>query len=133
MKVKTADLTGAALDYAVSMTCEFQYGTPRRSKGMWIFPLSRPDWKTLGAATLDFGGWWKCNVPAYSTDWGCAGPLIDMHIKAIVNDAGQHWYAHTNDHVGFGETALIAAMRAIVASELGEEVEIPEEFTETDP
>ena len=75
-----------------------------------------------------------------STNWAHGGPIIDKLIKGhlfLMEDGdGDGEYAchvaysrtpHDNSH-GFGKTPLIAAMRCYVASELGNDVEVPTEL-----
>jgi len=82
-------------------------------------------------------------VPSYLTDWAQGGPIIErkhIHIgprtygpatvimnswRAIIGfdpDGGEHLFEQD------GPTPLIAAMRVYVVSELGEEVDVPEEL-----
>lgn len=95
MKVKTSELTGRALDWAVRQVTGHQ------------FLRYRP-----------------------STDWDQGGPLIEQHQYNLNYDVSQSpnvWQADNDlDEVGNGPTQLIAAMRAIVSSKLGDEVEIPD-------
>lgn len=106
--MKTSELTGAALDWAVD--------------------------KCLGKENEPYR-------PSYSTDWAQAGPIIErekIQISPIgENDTfGTRWSAQWLDSwpnvdkfsQTHGPTPLIAAMRCYVASELGNEVEIPEEL-----
>ena len=109
--MKTSELTGAALDWAVAK-CGFVQGTAR----------------SLIASEK-----------RYSTDWAVGGPIIEregielrywgLHSvpwKASIDgdtDAGVVLY---EEH---GTTPLIAAMRCYVASKLGDEIEIPTELT----
>jgi hypothetical protein len=99
MKLKTQDLTGSALDWAVAK-CE-----GRENDGTWDENFSS-NW-LLGGPIIERediamwpdqeGGWFA------STDQGKG---MDYH----------------------GGTALIAAMRCFVASKLGDTVDIPEEL-----
>jgi hypothetical protein len=102
--MKTSELSGAALDWAVAK-CE------------------EPN-LTLEAFQQD---WEKYNCAA-SIDWAQAGPIIEREkIDTYYGEKG--WWqavAETNDVFAFGSTPLIAAMRCYVASKLGDEVEIPE-------
>lgn len=101
--MKTAELTGAALDWAVAV-CEKN----------WAFEPDgcdsySNDWE-LGGAIIE-----RENVSITGTNfpwWEC--------------DTG--WYAHIGDRYSHGETPLVAAMRCYVASKLGDEVEVPEEL-----
>ena len=79
-----------------------------------------------------------CTAPPYSTDWAFGGPIIER--EGIVVDirkehgwvaAREFWYlqdAADHDLCSTGPTYLIAAMRCFVASQLGDEVEIPEQL-----
>jgi hypothetical protein len=109
MKIKTAELTGPALDWAVAK-CELPDG--------W------PDAEIVLGDETD-----------YSTDWAQGGPIIEREEISIAQDSGT-WRAdicpaHGGDHIDMtGPTPLVAAMRCFVASKLGHEVEIPEELDE---
>jgi hypothetical protein len=104
--MKTSELTGAALDWAVWAA---QYG-----EGFYGFKPERD---------------------RYSTDWSQGGPIIEREkIDTFNQDNGYNgailMATRKNPHPTpyFGETTLIAAMRCYVASKLGDEVEIPKEF-----
>lgn len=109
MLVKTSELTGVALDWAV-MTCE-GYVQPRPVE--WIL-----------------GGHF---TP--STDWAHGGPIIDQNCIMFDHDRGfdskQPWRASLSidpyNKID-GPTPLIAAMRCYVASKLGDTVEIPDKL-----
>jgi hypothetical protein len=116
MKIKTADLTGPALDWAVA-----------KSDG----------WDGPDLASYLF----TSRRVKPSVDWSQGGPIIEREEISIAQDSGT-WRAdicpaHGGDHIDMtGPTPLIAAMRCFVASKLGHEVEIPEELDEqarTDP
>jgi hypothetical protein len=104
-QMKTNELTGAALDWAVAK-CE-------------------------GRKDNDFGWWWDNYHP--STDWAQGGPIIAREaIQLTPDEYTQTWSAYTtnegNPYECVGTTPLIAAMRCYVASKLGDEVEIPQEL-----
>ena len=108
MPMKTSELTGAALDWAVAKCEGINY--------------VKDDVRFRGAYARK-----------YSTDWLQGGPIIerewiDLH---CVNDA--LWEAEINASAYHnrknGPTPLIAAMRCYVASKLGYEVELPEELS----
>jgi hypothetical protein len=73
-----------------------------------------------------------------STNWAQGGPIIEeegieIRVHCTHNNVITSWAAEKdwpmNKTVGHcGPTPLIAAMRCFVASKLGDEVEIPEEF-----
>lgn len=110
MKIKTKDLTGAALDWAVA-----------RAKGerpsLFIFQKTG----TLAARHH------------YSTNWAQGGPIIErerISIRQWTNVPIVHAYMPQDDApwASDGTSLLIAAMRCYVASKLGDEVEVPEEL-----
>lgn len=111
MKIKTQDLIGAALDWAVAK-CE---GTEITfSEGLQAAPLGMPS------------GQWEM----YSTDWAQGGPIIER--EGITLRCGLHgWDAELEefDAISHGPTPLIAAMRCYVASKLGDEVDVPDDLT----
>lgn len=105
MKVKTSDLFGVALDWAVT-----------KAEGL--------------DASIEPGEAWGCWNWAF--DWGQAGPIIERE-KIELIPKGTHWDAFADEdcHVPYsGPTPLIAAMRCYVASQLGDEVELPDELWE---
>lgn len=115
--MKTADLKGAALDWAVAK-CE--------------------GWSDEGLASIASGD--EYPEHAFSTDWSQGGPIIEREDISIVKLIGALWGATTcpvhqiyQDRTeayfqGSGLTPLIAAMRCFVVSKLGDEVELPEEL-----
>ena len=122
-KVKTSELTGAALDWAVAK-CEgndqFAQYTPR----LRVYH-QRTD--SLSSYTVTF---------CPSTDWTRGGPLIERECIDIMFE-GPEWYAYMRYEAsdGYnrtlqydGQTPLIAAMRCYVASKLGGEIDVPEEL-----
>jgi len=128
--MKTSDLTGVALDWAVAK-CEGHdahvYGGIVRTTMCKMFGS-------------------ECK---YSTDWLQGGPIIEREGIPIRKHSSGTWYAHMNlgdgeraqwhkhewvtskvqKQVRFdGPTPLVAAMRCYVASKLGDEVDVPEEL-----
>ena len=104
--MKTSELTGAALDWAVAK-CE---GITEGKDSAWYYD--------------------RRDAYNYSTDWAQGGPIIERQEIELI-PKGMHWdaYADEDFHVPYsGPTPLIAAMRCYVASKLGDEVEIPEEL-----
>lgn len=77
---------------------------------------------------------------AYCADWLAAGPIIEREIHSIADttmrgDMNFAWVAKT--HVGeglcvsmYGPTPLVAAMRCLVSSKLGDVVDVPDELIE---
>ena len=109
--MKTADLEGAALDWAVAK-CEG-----------WVDKLGSVEVQVM----------MHCDDFKYSTNWQQGGPIIEREkITPQYMDRG-YWRAWTEvgekaHKVAYGPTPLIAAMRCYVASKLGDGIEIPEVF-----
>ena len=142
--MKTKDLTGPALDWAVASSD----GRPR------------------GVRTFQ-AGYFDYHMYHYSTDWAQGGPIIERENITIIradddyetdadgfttNKRIPQWFAECSRWTGhglttcyegenmdptfmisedsgyYGPTPLIAAMRSFVASKLGDEVEIPKEL-----
>jgi hypothetical protein len=113
VKIKTSELTGAALDWAVakgeSLDCYIEDGV--------VHLKGQP-----------FDTDWRYWLP--STDWAQGGPLIERECITVgPNPFGPAFAANLSDLDTYGPTPLIAAMRCYVASQLGDEVEIPKELT----
>jgi hypothetical protein len=114
MGIKTSELTGTALDWAVAK-CEAVKLHPMPQNGVMEIHFSQPN-----------GG----NSFSPSTDWAQGGPIIEgygIELALIAN----HWkaaIAFSGKEVQRGPTPLIAAMRCYVASKLGDEVEVPKEL-----
>jgi hypothetical protein len=102
MKIKTSELIDLALDWAVA-TCE-----------------SRPHSFTL----LDSEPPLRVLVFQPSTDWSQGGPIIEREGIAMWPDEEGGFLASADEGKGkdyHGPTPLIAAMRAYVASKLGDD------------
>jgi hypothetical protein len=111
MKMRTSELQGAALDWAVA-TCEGGY--------------DERDFIVRG---------YKYTTPNYSTDWAQGGPIIErecinlFRLDPKTEDDTRFWLAHIDGiYCRYGVSAIVAAMRCYVAMKLGDEVEIPEEL-----
>lgn len=103
--MRTSELTGAALDWAVAK-CE---GV------VWLFEVL--DGTSPPGAS-------------YSTDWSQGGPILDKHISELIDCVDDGWEACCNGTYGAtGQTALEAVCKAYVASKLGDEVDVPKELT----
>ena len=118
--MKTNELTGAALDWAVAK-CNGHVD----------------DETIIRRLEPDEEGW----CIAYSTDWAQAGPIIEREKITVQTDPTdaepKGWSAYHrenlflddgSDHWQSGPTPLIAAMRCFVAACLGDEVDVPEEL-----
>lgn len=123
MKIKTNDLTGAALDWAVAK-CE------NSDTSIEHFVAMHSHY-AYDHGTFD-----------YSTKWAQGGPIIEREKATLSYDEdGQTYSAHVSlfrqrgmsnrTRWRSGPTPLVAAMRCYVASKLGNEVEVPEELIAT--
>ena len=108
--MKTSELTGMALDWAVA--------------------------KCGNAINNHFVTQWEQGHRNYSTDWAQGGPIIEREgiylARSTLTDDykwGASIYTEFRQYGEYGPTPLIAAMRCYVASKLGDEVEIPEELS----
>lgn len=115
MKIKTAELTGAALDWAVTV-CE--------GKAQGHPPLGER--RDLAEGITPYG---VKVAMYYSSAWSQGGPIIEREGLTLTHQADR-WVAQTDaDLFAYGPTPLIAAMRCYVYARLGDEIEIPEELT----
>ena len=105
--MKTSELTGPALDWAVA-----------RANG------HIDDETIIRRLEPDEDGW----CIAYSTDWSQGGPIIERERIELEHDGFAWWARITADEDYTGPTPLIAAMRCYVASKLGDEIELPKDF-----
>ena len=100
MKIKVSEATPRQLDWMVAR-CEGGVGE-NQLLGAWYAP---------------------------STDWAQGGPIIEREKIDILHEHDMRWVAVPQKGVErYGPTPLIAAMRCYVASQMGDEVEIPEEL-----
>lgn len=129
MKIKTSELTGAALDYAIALCkggVNFRFDTVAT---YWI-TINGKDW------ALSNKSWAQSFSP--STDWAQGGPIIERESIAVGDAGGGSWVAVKSWADGFfsafvvydGPTPLIAAMRCYVASKIGKEIDVPNELVE---
>lgn len=109
--MKTSELTGAALDWAVAMCEGFKYPND---------PVFKPSTN------------WAHGGPIIQRE------MIQLTPKCMVNPlhgwaAAYRSFDEDDDvyalHRKRGKTPLIAAMRCYVASKLGDDVDVPEELT----
>lgn len=125
--MKTTELTGAALDWAVAKANGWiEYPTDSIEQGAY--------WHT-DSSKAPFGRRVFKEEWNPSTDWAQGGPIIEREwINVIKHEDGTHWIAADerwkldDGHPEVGPTPLIAAMRCYVASKLGDEVDVPKEL-----
>lgn len=126
MKVKTSELAGAALAWAVALAEGHKPPLLRILRGNVALPDEEdPMW---------------CDYLDYSEDWELAGPIItrakiSIHFCVDTRDInGLYIHAHTMQNMDHGywrgdhEKPLTAAMRCYCYAKLGEFVDIPEEL-----
>ncbi len=144
VKVKVADLSGQALDWAVALSIGYS------------------DWDGECFCTDPSGyptGFFMTSF-CPSADWSQGGPIIERENITVIRVSNDYidgefvpkWFAETDYCVGhsavesyehqqidpafiisaddgmYGPTPLVAAMRCFVASKLGDELEIPDEL-----
>ena len=136
MKIKTSELTDAALDWMVAISkgipAEELYIQKRGSRlPPSIYRRNRDE-----DGNLD-GSYTTGPDLLFSRKWEAGGPIIDMAAHNLFkHNGGTEWCCACNvPRDGYtaivtadGPTPLIAAMRCYVASELGDEVDVPEEL-----
>lgn len=106
-RIKTGELIGVALDWAVAKCegVEFLFYDPPRGE----------------------------TRESPSTNWSQGGPIIEREMIWLGSDGvggfdARIYEPDSEPWCEYGQTMLIAAMRCYVASKLGDEVEIPEEL-----
>lgn len=118
--MKTSELTGAALDWAVAKSKKYPGWDPEKDYKSW--PAQK-----------------------FSTEWASGGPIIERELLQVSPRFLSAGYEHPNglwvweafvlgpeniddNFCQTGRTPLIAAMRCYVASKLGDTVEVPGEL-----
>jgi len=118
MKIKTAELTGPALDWAVASAEGAVWA-------VWRFKERHANGEMN-----------------YSTSWQEGGPIIEREQLTLDLTSSQYdsatdscikldlpqWWSSKGGTTSRGPTPLIAALRCYVASQLGDEVDVPEEL-----
>ena len=122
--MRTSELSGAALDWAVALCEGWQPERVRDDRGeyWWLFRDSR-----------------GMNPKHYhpSSHWGIGGAIIEREwidvvkpVNSVCWVATMHYQNDDDERTQTSEeqgaTPLVAAMRCYVASKLGDEVQIPE-------
>ena len=126
--MKTSELTGAALDWAVAKCVGMHVLMARGGRFVFdsdAFPEYRNDYNDD-----------KMQAFKPSTNWAQGGPIIErekLNTKPSIN--GDYWVALDGNPsrpyptvMFIGPTPLIAAMRCYVASKLGDDIEVPPEL-----
>ena len=125
MKIKTSELTDAALDWASAKADDNLHpkGDVRLLDGK-VFTIEAGDYERSDR--------WQRYSP--STSWAQGGPIIDHMVREGLRLTGYKslptdptsCQAQIGNIVTGGPTPLIAAMRCYVASKLGATVDIPQ-------
>lgn len=124
--MRTQDLIGAQLDWAVAKCEGYECEFGDEVSGPWLVPQEGylHDEKPLASFRP-------------STDWNLAGPIIDREAHNLFkHNGGTEWCCACNvPRDGYtaivtadGPTPLIAAMRCFCCAKLGDEINIPEEL-----
>ena len=126
MKVKTADLIDLHLDWAVAECLGATRIQLYEYSGRRMIRVSLPE---------GIHAPWEP-----SRYWGQGGPIIDQELISVAHDDDegeweacqraqlQSMFGFNGDNYSTGPTPLVAAMRCFVASQLGDEVEVPGEL-----
>jgi len=119
MKIRTDNLEGKPLRWAVAMAC----GRPGTAQMLILLPDTcayKPD-----------------------EDWACGGPIIEREgitlLARDIDNKQDYWATleryngeNTDERTGYdGPTALIAAMRTFVGEKLGGYINIPNKLVKT--
>ena len=129
MKIKVSEATDIQIDWMVA-TCEGKNGE-LHDDGITRCIV-------IAAASGVYKGTWKPSI-----NWAQGGPIIEREKLCVgykhqadpeycpLNDPSTNCWARTTagGYLSYGPTPLIAAMRCLVASKLGDEVEVPDELT----
>ena len=107
MKIKTADLTGPTLDWAVAKCLQPGY----------------EEWRLIRWIEQEFAPTanWAQGGPIKEKKKIVSGPSIDGRFFAFIDTFPKQ----ENTPSSFGDTELIAAMRCVVVSHYGKEVRAP--------
>lgn len=126
-KVKTKNLCGAKLNYAVAVALGHSVHIDAVLHGH----VMHGPW--VSGHVHDQNVWIQLYQFRPSENWARGGQSIDEHIHRLTKLGDREWMTHKTCydnpevyHNGYGQTPLIAAMRCFVSSKLGEYVEIPD-------
>lgn len=125
MKVKTNELSGAALDWAVAKCEGFAVEYEKDRNDFWVTRTNHAQ-----QFLPPFG--YLSEVFHPSDNWSQGGEIIEREMLQVSPEVGKEgagnawWCVAITPHEAFGPTPLIAAMRCYVASKLGDEVDVPD-------
>lgn len=130
--MKTIELTGVALDWAVAkcMTGRELFQSGRIARAVVLHSVGG----TVAPYFVKDSGMMCCAFEP-STDWAQGGPIIErikgflfkhwLEMKRESHQCQAEIHNYDGDWIAFGPTPLIAALRCFVASRLGDNVAIP--------
>jgi hypothetical protein len=133
--MKTSELTGAALDWAVAKALGHKVSIQTREEIIARDPEMDEEEKAFhrtkpARVRIEHG---PC--PKYATDWSQGGPIIEREKIAVDILAFNDQWTACKKQPAFtpacrmhGPTPLTAAMRTYVASKMGDEVDVPKEL-----
>lgn len=122
MKIKTNELIGNALDWAVAVCRGYTNLRVGAYTGALIMDPPRVEYGAVELVDL-----------AFSSDWSWGGPIY-AEMKCLQEDdpiTGDYHTAGTGEKfnhpfVAKGRTKLISAMRCFVGMSIGDEVDVPD-------
>ncbi|PKR55445.1 phage protein NinX family protein [Thalassospira marina] len=123
MKVKVSELTGRALNYAVTVA---EWGDPTDHFGATFW------WEFSGKSSVFVRSERALDQSEFNPEgnWAHGGPLIEEYSINLQWEV-TYWSANiAGDSVQDGPMPLVAACRTIVCLRFGEEIEIPDELCE---
>ena len=130
MKIKTQDLTGEALDWAVAKAKGIDVVISQMAKRVEFDSYVYAEY----CNSYNAGQFHQFNP---SHNWAQGGPIIEregIYINCLRQPdyyrsaVWEAWPYASTKFIQQGPTPLVAAMRCYVASKLGEELDIPEEL-----
>lgn len=126
VEVKTQDLIGAALDWAVAMAEKVDGFVTHKGRPAFEKEFDPDCW--ADDSCLKVFKCWQYYAP--SAEWSQGGPLIEKYAVEFewITDATIRAEVPACASSGYGNRHLTAACRAIVASVLGDTVSVPKEL-----
>lgn len=112
MKVKTSELSGVQLDYAVATA----KGLRLAIHGGEVVNITKNGDVFHHVRFTDF--------------WSLCGPLIEEFSAHLIYMYPGCWKCSVPKFEGYGENPMTAICRTVVSAKLGDEVEIPDELME---
>ena len=128
MKIKTKELAGPALDWAVAK-CE---GLKLYRNALLGGQIKEGWW--VSGYYMNPNNWIPLNLLNFSTNWAQGGPIIERErINVVAFQSSTDWGAEPHTQWKHdarlsrrGPTPLIAAMRCYVTNKLGDTVDVPD-------